>query len=152
MKSGSKTSKTGSKSSGGLKYLHEAKKRSVVDGKVQVHEEYVVLGANGFFAKLYVKENDKIEKYEIKSSPSGGEYSMRVLKDGKESKSTMSKSELLESLKKLKSLAFVLDYLKKESSLSRQVGKGKAKSKSKSKKTTTKKSKKSKSKSKSKKY
>ena len=138
---------------GPVKYFHNVEKKHVEDGQVEIYEESVVLGDSGFFAKLYIKSNDKITKYEIKSSPSGGEYSLRVVKDGDETKSTHNKAELIEFLKKNKSLAFVLEYLKKTVSLARpKAKKSDSKTKKASSKTKTSKPKsKSKSKSKSKK-
>jgi hypothetical protein len=120
-------------------FIHDIKNRYVSNGKIIVHEEYVVDGSKGLLVKYYHKENDKITKVIIAGK--GDEFVMKVTEDGKTEETKISKAELAKEITKNKDLKFAVEYVKSRKELSRSSSR--KSSKKASKKTSKKGSKKS---------
>lgn len=116
------TGKTANK--GNLIY-HDKVEKYTNDGKIKSAEESVVNHAeDGYSAKYFVKKGDKSTKIEVKSSSTGGEYTLIVQVDGGDRKTSMhNKAEIVAYLKKDKALSFMLDYIERTKSLSRSKAK-----------------------------
>ena len=80
-----------------LKYLHDIKNNTIMDGKQIIH------GDKRLLIKYYHKENDNKEKIIIVNKKED-EYIMKVTENDKV-------EEILKELKKNKKLKFVLDYV-----------------------------------------
>ena len=104
-------SKKGSKST--LTFMHQISQKSVVDGKVVVHEEYIADGEKGLLIKHYHKEGDNKSKFIAKTN-SSGTFDVKIIEndDFKEHKD-VTKAELLKMVAKDKNLEFAKEYLKK---------------------------------------
>ena len=112
---------------------HSTDNKYTNDGKVKSTEEKIVHHSeDGYFAKYFKKSGSTVTKVEVKSSGTGGEYTVIVISGGDKSTSTYSKSDLVSYLKGQDHLQFILDYVVGAKSLAR-AKKTKSKSKSKSK-------------------
>ena len=113
-----------------IKFLHDKRDVSIVNGKKIVHEEYIILGPKGLTVKFYHKEGDQSEKYIIKAVE-GDKFKFISMKNDEEKKEEVfTKEDLLDEIKKHKLLKFALDFIKTQ--------KGGAKVKSTSKKSSKK--------------
>lgn len=99
-----------SKSSTNLTYLHKVMTQTLTDGVVITHEEQIVDGPKGVSIKYFSKDKSGQEKISIYFK--NGEYIMKVDMNGEKSEKKLSKSEVLEELKKNKKLKFAADFAK----------------------------------------
>jgi hypothetical protein len=137
-------SKTGSKDTGkrttnehkGKLLYHsstEAKER-VGEKPTDVIEKSVTHSENTLFCKFYEKKNGVATKITVRSSGTGGEYTVTMKKgEGETKKMTHNKKDLMAWIKENKDLEFMSAYIGKEKSLGRPKAKTASKSKSKSK-------------------
>jgi topoisomerase IA-like protein len=94
-----------------IKFLHEKKETSIVDGKRVTEEEYIIDGEKGLYVKYFSQEDKERMKIIIKSK--NDKFIMIVSKgEEKGEEKEMSHDELLEKVAKHKQLAFALKYLK----------------------------------------
>ncbi len=92
--------------------LHEITSKMIVNGKVVVHEEYIIVGDKGLKIKYYHKEDDKKEKVTIFKNGED-EYKVITVKgDTEKDEQTLTEAKFLELLAKDKKLKFALEYVK----------------------------------------
>jgi hypothetical protein len=96
------------------KFVHEDKKSSLVDGKKEVHEEFIIDGDEGLFIKFFQQEGDKSEKITIKSK--GSKFSMITSKgkDDKGKEEELTHDELVKELSKNNKMKFAIDYVRQK--------------------------------------
>lgn len=96
-----------------VKYLHEVSQKTVKDGKISFHEEYIINGDKGLLIKHYHREGDDKQKFVAKEID--GKFSVRTMKNGtEETKEGVSKEDLIKMMKKDKMLDFAIEYLKNQ--------------------------------------
>jgi len=95
-----------------VKYLHEVSQKTVKNGDVMIHEEYIIHGDKGLLIKHYHKEGDKKEKFVAKQIDDGT-FVVKTMKNGtEETNESVSKEDLMKMMKKDKMLEFGVEYLK----------------------------------------
>jgi hypothetical protein len=113
------SSKAKNSPKGKLIFYDETKKYTN-DGKLKSAEEMVVRhGEDGYYAKYFVRKGDKSTKIEVKSSASGGEYTLVVTENGDRKETKHTKTDLMAKLRKNPALGFMVDYIGKTKSLAR---------------------------------
>jgi hypothetical protein len=113
------SSKAKNSPKGKLIFYDETKKYTN-DGKLKSAEEMIVRhGEDGYYAKYFVRKGDKSTKIEVKSSASGGEYTLVVTENGDRKETKHTKTDLMAKLKKNPALGFMVDYIGKTKSLAR---------------------------------
>lgn len=93
-----------------LNYLHKSLSKTIKNGESTTYEETIVEGPKGISVKMYSKDKNGIEKISI--SGSGDKFVMRTMEGDKKDEKTLTRSELLEELKKNKKLKFAADFAK----------------------------------------
>lgn len=117
-----------SKEKGTLTYLHQSDSKEFKNGSWVTHEEKVTHGSKGLVFKYYYKDDKTMEKVMGKHNPDGTFTFIRITggakdnRDLKKEEHTISKTELLEKIGKMKHLKFALDYIKAVKELSRALG------------------------------
>jgi hypothetical protein len=115
----SSNSKAKNSPKGKLIFYDETKKYTN-DGKLKSAEEMVVRhGEDGYYAKYFVRKGDKSTKIEVKSSATGGEYTLTVTENGDKKETKHTKTDLMAKLRKNPALGFMVDYVGKTKGLAR---------------------------------
>jgi len=105
------SSKKESRDMGKLIFLHHVMTKHISGDKKITHEEKIVHNDRGVTFAYFHKEGDKQEKIKGRLN-ADGTYTLMNFKGGKKDEKIMSKTELLDELKKNKDLKFVIAYIK----------------------------------------
>jgi hypothetical protein len=100
-----------SRDMGKLTFLHHVMTKNISGDKKITHEEKVVHNERGISFAYFHKEGNNQEKIKGRSN-ADGTYTLVIFKGDKKDEKIMSKSELLDELKKNKDLKFALTYIK----------------------------------------
>nr|QBK88339.1 MAG: hypothetical protein LCMiAC01_00030 [Mimivirus LCMiAC01] len=96
-----------------LKHLYKRSSSDLKGDKVVTLEESLIDGPKGISFKLYKKNGDKIEKYTGRQNPDGT-FTLWIVKGGvKDKQEKIGIDDLMTIIKKVKDLAFVVKYMKK---------------------------------------
>lgn len=95
-----------------IEYLHESSHSSIIDGKMETHEEKIIEGKKGILIKLFDKKNDKQTK--IVLAGKDDKYILKIVDGDKKEEKDLDKNGFLNELKTNKKLAFAADFLKKK--------------------------------------
>jgi hypothetical protein len=126
------------------KLIYHSREESAMkkgDSPATVIEKSVTHSEENLFCKYYEKKGDSATRITVKSSTSGGVYTLTVKKGAGEPKvTTHNKKEIMDFLRKDKELGFMMEYIEKTKSLSRPKRSSKKGSKKRSKKGSKKRS------------
>ena len=91
--------------------IHKVETKEIKNGVVIKHEENIIDGTKGLSFKLFDQKGDAKEKYYGKSNPDGTFNFVIIMDNKKDEIDKLTLVELIEELKKIKGLKFVIDYL-----------------------------------------
>lgn len=94
-----------------LKFMHQNKVSTVVDGKRVTNEEGIYEGSKGLTIKFYHNEDGRSEKITIVKRDDNT-YTFRTEKEGTKKESDLTYDQLLEALSKDPRLSFATEFLK----------------------------------------
>jgi hypothetical protein len=100
-----------SRDTGNLIYLHHVMTKNIHGNTKITHEEKVVHNERGISFAYFHKEGTSQDKIKGRSN-ADGTYTLIHFKGDKKDEKILSKDDLLNELKKIKELKFVIDYVK----------------------------------------
>lgn len=120
-----------------LTFLHDSKHTSIVNGKKEVHEEFVIHGPKGLTIKYFHKDDETSKKIIV--AEKDDKFVIVTMDGDKKEESEIAKSDLSKVLAKHKELKFAVDYVKKMKGGKKASKKGSKKATKKTTKKSTKK-------------
>lgn len=130
-------------STSNLTYLFQNHWKELKNGKMFELEEKIMDGPRGVSFKLFKKESGKVLKYTAKQNEDGT-FNLYVIDGDKKDVQTLSRADLLKTIKTVKALAFAVKYLSSAQGRSRSMKRARSrKSRRKSRKSKSRKSRKS---------